>query len=261
MTTTFVRRAGALVLVAATATALTGCAGVIGAKMTYNDTEKAKVTDIVLTGGAGDLVVTTGPVTETTITRVVRNDSDPGESYRLTGTTLNLDTSCGVNCSVSYQIRTAPGVAVRGRLTSGDVRLTGVGATDLQVTSGDLLVQDAAGPVQIRATSGDVRVVGAKSTVKVRSTSGDVQAIDAGGAVDAQVTSGDVTVRLAAPASVTAQTHSGDVNVTVPKGSYKLQTDAGSGDVATPGLVSDATSKNVIDVRTSSGDVNVTSGA
>jgi DUF4097 and DUF4098 domain-containing protein YvlB len=152
-------------------------------------------------------------------------------------------------------------VAVRGQLGSGDVRLDGLGAIDLEITSGDLLVQDATGPVQIRATSGDIRVVGAKSTVKVRSSSGDVQALDAGGAVDAQVTSGDLTVRLAVPASVIAQASSGDVSVTVPRGSYKLTAQADSGDVDTHGMVSDATSKNVIDARTSSGDVNVTSGA
>jgi DUF4097 and DUF4098 domain-containing protein YvlB len=261
MTTTLARRAGALALIAAAAATLTGCAGVIGAKMTYNDTEKTKITDIVLTGGSGDLVVTTGPVTETSITRIVRNSSNPAESYKLTGTTLNLDNSCGVNCSVSYQIKAPAGVAVRGQMTSGDIRLDGVGATDLQLTSGDLLVQNASGPVQIRATSGDIRVLDAKSTVKVHSTSGDIRAMRVGGAVEAEVTSGDVSIELAAPASVTAQTHSGDVIVTVPRGSYKLVTDVTSGDLDAHGLVSDATSKNVIDVRTVSGDVNVTSGA
>jgi hypothetical protein len=262
MTTTLVRRAGVLALVAtAAATTLTGCAGVIGAQMTYNDTEKTKVTEIVLNGGHGDVVVTTGPVTETSITRVVRGSSNPGSSYKLAGTALNLDNTCGPDCSVSYQIKAPAGVAVRGQLTSGDIRLTGVGATDLQLTSGDLLVEDATGPVQVRATSGDLRVLDAKSTVKLRATSGDIQALNAGGAVDVDVTSGDVTVGLATPASVTAQARSGDINVTLPSGHYKLVTTTGSGDVAVQSVTNDATSKNVIDLRTASGDVNVTSGA
>ena len=77
--------------------------------MTYDDTEKAKITDIVLTGGSGDVTITTAPVTETTITRVIRRSTNPGESYRLVGTTLNIDTTCGVDCSVTYEIKAPPG--------------------------------------------------------------------------------------------------------------------------------------------------------
>ena len=261
MTTTPFRRAGVLALIAATTAGLSGCAGVIGAKMTYDDTEKGKITDIVLTGGAGDVSVTsTADVTQTTIHRVIRRATNPGESYKLQGTTLTIDTSCGVNCSVSYEIKTPAGVKVRGKERSGDMRLDGVADTDLEVTSGDMTVTGATGPVQIRATSGDIRVIDAKSSVKIQSTSGDIQALNAGGPVDVRVTSGDVQVSLAVPGSVTAHTTSGDVTVDVPQdGKYKLVTSHGSGDLNTQGLESDATSKNVIDVRAASGDVTVAS--
>ena len=261
MTTTSIRRAGVLALVAAAATTtLTGCAGVIGAKMTYNDTEKGKITDIVLDGGAGDVLITTGQVTETTITRIIQRSSNPGESYRLTGSTLTLDASCGMRCTVSYQIKTPPGVTVRGRLGSGDIRLDGVAAADVQLTSGDLTVANATGPVQVRATSGDINVVDSKGTVSTQATSGDTKIINPGGAVTAKVSSGDLSVVLAQPNSVTAQASSGDVNVAVPEGNYKLVTHAGSGDVDVHGMESDSTSKNVIDVKVGSGDVNVASG-
>ncbi|WP_433376492.1 DUF4097 family beta strand repeat-containing protein [Actinoplanes sp. CA-142083] len=260
MTTTLIRRAAVLALIAASTTALTGCSGVIGAKMTYDDTLKAKITDIVLTGGAGDVVVTTSEVDETTIHRVIRRSTNPGESFKLEGTTLNIDTSCGMNCSVSYEINTAPGVKVRGKERAGDIRLEGVADTDLEVTSGDLTVSDATGPVQIKATSGDIKVLNAKGSVKIKSTSGDIEALDAGGPVDIGVTSGDVHVSLTAPNSVTAHSTSGDMTIGVPAtGKYKLVTNAGSGDVHTDGLTSDATSKNVIDVRVASGDVTVAS--
>jgi DUF4097 and DUF4098 domain-containing protein YvlB len=260
MTTTLIRRAGVLALIAATTT-LTGCAGVIGAKMTYNDTEKAKITDIVLTGASGDVQIETGPYPETSITRVVRRSSNPAEPYKLDGSTLTIDASCGMNCSVSYLIKTAPGVAVRGDLRSGDVRLDGVGATDLEVTSGDLTVANATGPVQVRATSGNIRVLDAQSTVKAQATSGDMQVINAAGAVEVKVSSGNVDVVLTKPDSVTAQATSGDIKVVVPDGDYKLVTSAGSGDVDLHGMQSDPTSKNVIDVKVGSGDVNVASGA
>jgi DUF4097 and DUF4098 domain-containing protein YvlB len=262
MNPTLIRRAGVLALVAATTTTLTGCAGVIGAKMTYDDTEKTKITDIVRTGGRGDVVVTTTAAAgATTIHRVVRRATNPGESYKLTGTTLTIDTSCGVNCSVAYAINTAPGVKVHGKQHSGDVRLDGVADTDLEVTSGDLTVSEATGPVQIKATSGDIKVLGAAGPVKIKATSGDVVATDLAGPADVSITSGDVHVSLTKPNSVTAHATSGDMTIEVPTGSYKLVTSAGSGDVHTDGMQSDATSKNVIDVRVSSGDVTVASVA
>jgi hypothetical protein len=261
MTTTLVRRAGLLALGAAATTALTGCAGVLGAKMTYDDTEKTKITAIKVTGGTGDIYVKTAAVTETTIKRVVRRSSNPGESYRLQGSTLTLDTSCGRDCDVSYEIVAPAGVTLDGELRSGDVHLTGVGATDLRVTSGDIRVDDASGPVELQATSGDIRVLDAASTVKVKSTSGDVQAINAAGAVDLEVTSGDITAKLANPASVRVRAHSGDVEVIVPPGKYKVNADTGSGDNTVTGVTNDSTAKNTLDVETTSGDVRLTAAA
>ena len=261
MTTTPLRRAGALTVVAAATAALAGCAGALGARMTYNDTEPTKITEIVLSGGDGDVSITTAAVTETTIRRVIQRSSNPGESYRVTGSTLTIDSSCGHGCSVSYEIQAPTGVAVRGGLRSGDIHLSDVGAADVRVNSGDLTVRNATGPVQLRATSGDIRVLDAKSTVQVQSTSGDVEAMNIGGAVDLRVTSGDITAKLATAASVTAQTTSGDIDVLVPSGSYRIVTNTGSGDAGVVGLTSDPAAKNVIDVRTGSGDARVSAAA
>ena len=262
MTTTLVRRTGALTLIAVAATALSGCAGVIGATMTYNDTEKAKITDIVLSGGSGDVTITTAAVDTTTIKRVIRRTTNPGESYHLTGSTLNIDTSCGMDCSVNYEIQAPPGVNVRGALHSGDVHLDGIGTTDIQVTSGDMWINNASGPVKVKATSGDISVTGAKCMVSAVATSGDIRAIDPAGAVDVKATSGDVQVHLAIPHSVTAHVTSGDVDVTVPRGSYNVLTRTNhSGDTSLHGMVSDPASKNVLDIQTSSGDVNVSTTA
>jgi hypothetical protein len=225
--------------------------------MTYNDTEKAKITDIVLSGGSGDVRITTAAVDETTIQRIIRRTTNPGGSYHLSGSVLSLDTSCGLNCSVSYQIQTPPGVKVRGALDSGDIQLAGVADTDVQVSSGDMLITDATGPVKVRATSGDIQVLRAHGTVNAVATSGDIRAIDPAGAVNIRATSGDVEVRLAAPNSVTADVTSGDINVSVPDGSYDIIDRARSGDTSLNGLTSDPTSKNVLDLKASSGDVNV----
>ena len=247
----------AVLVGAAAVTVLAGCGGV-GARLTFNDIEKVKVTEIVLTGASGNVNVRTAAVTETTIQRIIHRNSDPGQSYRMEGSVLHIDTDCGEDCTVDYDIQAPAGVTVSGELRSGDVGLTGVAATDITVTSGDIMVAKAAGPVKAKTTSGDVNVLDSTGAVTIESTSGDVRAMNAGGPVSALATSGDVDVKLSAAASVSAGTSSGDVTVLVPAGSYLVAAAAASGDAAIVGLVNDPAAKNVIDVNASSGDATVT---
>ena len=251
------RRAGALTLVAAASAALAGCGGGIGATLTFNDVEKVKVSRIVLDGSSGDVQVSTAAINETQITRIVHSSSDPGLSYTLTGTELHLGTSCGPHCRVSYQIKAPVGVGVVGELSSGFVSLTGVGSADVHVSSGDIEIRGATGRVQARSTSGDVMVADSKGPATLEATSGDVHAVNIDGAVNAKATSGDIDVKLTVPASVTAAASSGDVDVIVPAGSYQVRARASSGDSNVGGITNDASSKNVLDLRTSSGDVTV----
>lgn len=256
MTTTRTRRAGVLVLIAATtASTLTGCAGVLGARMTYDDTEKTKITEIRLDGaGSGDVAIRTDAVTETSVKRVVRRNGDPGESYRLDGSTMIVDTSCDDNCSVSYEIVAPVGVKVSGELRSGDMIFDAVGDTDVKLTSGDVSVVDPTGTVKLRATSGNVRVVGAKKAVEVQSTSGDIEAMDIAAPVKLKVTSGDINAVLTTANPVTAQTTSGDVHVQVPQGSYKIVSSVDADDQDVQGITNDPTAKNEINLRTSNGN-------
>ncbi len=251
-------RIAAVAVIAASTLAVAGCGAVGGAKLTYHDTEKTRVTGIVLDGHSGDVLVTTGAAPETTITRIIRNSTDPTMSYQLVGTALHLSDDCGGDCSVSYQIEAPAGVTVSGTMSSGDVHLTGVGATDLTLTSGDVWIRDAAGPVKVHGSSGDVTVDGAKSGVTLQATSGDIRATGiTGGPVTARVSSGDVTLDLATAQSVTAGTTSGDVQVTVPTGRYKVTTDKGSGDVSVTGVTDDPAAKAALDLRVGSGDITV----
>jgi putative adhesin len=255
MTTTLTRRAGAL-CVAVTAAALTTACGGIGARLTFTDTEKGKVTEIAMQGGSGDVTVHTAAGTETTITRVVQHSSDPGPSYRMDGTVLRIDTICGPDCTVSYDITAPPGVAVTGGLTSGDVRLTDVKSADVTLTSGDIEVHGATAGVTARSRSGDMGVTGVKGAVTLEAGSGDVRATDLAGPVTARTSSGDIDVTLTEPANVTVEASSGDVRVTVPAGAYRVRADTGSGD-ANVGIDNNPTATNMLDIRTRSGDVTV----
>jgi hypothetical protein len=247
-----------LILVAAvTAPVLAGCGGV-GARLTFTDTEKVKVSEIVLTGGSGDVMVRTAEINEVRISRVIHRNSDPGKTYAIKGSVLTVDTDCGSNCSVTYDIEAPAGVAVRGELRSADIGLTGVGKTDVTVASGNIMVTKATGDVRAKATSGDIDVVDSTGTATVLSTSGDVRALNITGAVEARTTSGDVDVKLATVSSVIAHATSGNVNVIVPAGSYKINTvRSGSGDTNIIGVTNDPAAKNVIDIAAASGDASV----
>jgi hypothetical protein len=262
MTPTLARRAGAVTLIAATAAALAGCGGGIGAKLTYDDTEKVKVSEIVLTGGSGNVTVTTAAVAETKIKRIVRTDgaADPQTSYQLAGTVLTLDTSCGNQCQVSYEIQAPAGVAVRGKLGSGDLVLSDIGSADVTLGSGDAAIDRATGAVSVKSGAGDILANDLRAETTLVAGSGSVEAhgLSGGKAVRAQTGSGDVSVELTQVASVTARAGSGDVELIVPDGAYHVKTRNGSGDAELLGLVNDPSAKNVIDVQTGSGDATIT---
>jgi predicted regulator of Ras-like GTPase activity (Roadblock/LC7/MglB family) len=262
MTPTLARRAGAVTLIAATAAALAGCGGGIGARLTYDDTEKVKVSEIVLTGGGGDVTVTTAAVADTRIKRIVRTDgsADPQASYQLTGTVLTLDTSCGHQCQVSYEIQAPTGVAVRGRLGSGELSLTDIATADVTVGSGNVLITRASGAVSLKSGSGQIEAndLGAEATLVAGSGNIEAHGLSGGKPVRLQTGSGEITAELTRAASVTARTGSGNVELMVPDGAYRVKTHHGSGDAELIGLSDDPQAKNQIDVQTGSGNATIT---
>ena len=192
------RRTGSLIVVGAVAAAVAGCAGGVPNRLDFSDTEKVKVTEIVVTGGSGDVVVRTAAIAETRIKRVVRyRNGEPGQTYRLDGTVLHVDTDCGDHCNVSYDIEAPTGVAVTGTLGSGDVALTNVAATDLLVNSGDVRVTGATGAVKLETHSGDIDVRDVHGVTQLTANSGNITGTNLGGAaLAADVTSGDIDLQV-----------------------------------------------------------------
>jgi DUF4097 and DUF4098 domain-containing protein YvlB len=105
-----------------------------------------------------------------------------------------------------------------------------------------------------------VTVMDSKGPSTLEATSGDVRALNLTGGVTVKATSGDISIQLNVPASVTAVASSGDIDVIVPAGAYQVHTQTSSGDRDVSGITTDATSKNVLDLRASSGDVSVSAG-
>lgn len=250
------RYAGALVLVAALSTALTGCTPDGGwSKQTFNDTEKVKVTEVVIGGGDGTVTVHTSAINETRVQRVVRSrESEVGTKYRLDGTVLHVDTACGFQCDVAVDVHAPTGVRVRGELSSGDMTLTDISTADVKVNSGKITINRTSGDVKAEVTSGDLTVTAVRGTTRLVATSGEVKGRDLSGAVNAEVTSGNVELRLAKAASVTVRANSGNVGLGVPAGQYRLDVSTKSGDQKV-GIPDTPGATHLLDVTASSGDV------
>jgi len=151
------------------------------------------------------------------------------------------------------------GVKVGGELQSGDIRLAGVGAVDVTLTSGDVGVDSAAGAARVGTTSGDIVAGAVRGDVTLHTPSGNLEAGGVGGAADLQTTSGNIEAQLLTPAAVRAHADNGDVQVIVPDGTYRVRVspDNGDQDVTVPDTPA---AVHLVDVQTDNGDVIVRHG-
>ncbi len=168
-----------------------------------------------------------------------------------------VETDCGRQCSVSYDILVPAAVSVRGENRSGDVELTDVADVDLTAGSGRIIVRRASGAVRVRTGSGDITATEIAGTVSAHTGSGDITGRGLGaGEVQAKTGSGDVSLDLDTATSVRAQTGSGSVELFVPSDRYRVRVNTGSG-AQHIGVTDDPSAALLLDLRTGSGDVTV----
>ncbi|MFI6266299.1 DUF4097 family beta strand repeat-containing protein [Micromonospora sp. NPDC051006] len=254
------RRTGAVALgLAATLIVLAGCDNLSYRRLDYDNTEAARITTIRVLPGAGDVVVrATGGASEVRIKRVVRyQGAQPDATYQINENELVLDTDCGSRCSISYEVTAPEGVAVQGETGSGDVELSRVGTVQLQLGSGNVRLAGGSGAVRVETGSGDIEVTEVTGPVILRASSGNISARRLSGQVDVEANSGDVDVEVDQPVSARAHASSGNVNLVVPPGRYRVRSNTGSGD-AQLGVADDPGASLVLDVSTGSGDVSIT---
>lgn len=245
---------------AATLIVLAGCDTLSFRRLDYDQTERAKITRITVDGGgSGDVVVrANGPADQVKIKRMVRyQGGEPNSRYELKGDELLLPTDCGHRCSISWEVTAPKGVAVRGGTGSGNVDLTDVGAVEFTLSSGDLTISGASGEVRAATTSGNIRLVEAAGPARLRAESGDIEARRLTSAVDAEATSGNLTVELDQPAPARLHATSGNVDLAVPAGRYRVRADARSGDTDVQ-VTNDPGASLLLDVSATSGNVTVT---
>ena len=206
MTATLIRRTGAFILIAGITATLAACGG-IGARLTFTDTEKTKVTEIAVEGGSGDVTVHTAAVTGGLTSGDVRlSDIRTADLTLTSGDIVVSGATAGVKAS-----------SRSGDMTVTDSR----GAVTLQAGSGDLRAVDLAGPVSARTTSGDIEVrLTAPASVTAEASSGDVRVTVPAGAYRVRTarSSGDASVGITDDPSAAnvldVRTRSGDVTIT-----------------------------------------------
>ncbi|MEU6077772.1 DUF4097 family beta strand repeat-containing protein [Micromonospora sp. NPDC047074] len=269
-------RAAATLAVAAMLVVSTGCDNLASRRLDFDDTEAARITAVRVLPGAGDVSVRgIGTAGEVRIKRVVRyHGAQPDTTYAVKGGELVLDTDCGDDCSISYEVTVPEGVSVTGETGSGDVNLSKVGAVEMKVGSGnirvsgsgavqaetgsgDVVVSRAAGAVNVKTGSGNVEVDDSTAEVTLQTGSGDITGRRLGAGVAAEATSGNITLDLSAPASARAHASSGDVKLVVPAGRYQVRSRTGSGD-ASLGVTHDPAASLVLDLSTGSGNQTLT---
>ncbi|RKT84633.1 Putative adhesin [Saccharopolyspora antimicrobica] len=197
--------------------------------------------------------------------------------HRVEGGELVLETDCGWNCSVSYEVVLPAQVPVEGELGSGGLTVVGMASVQAEVSSGSVELVDIAGPVGVRASSGGVRVSGTDSPVEVRSNSGSIELVDLGGRVEAEASSGGITgtglrgaeivatsssgsieLELTGPQRAEVSTSSGGIDLVVPADRYRVDTDTGSGgaDIQVP---QDPSAAKRLTLSSGSGHISVRS--
>jgi Putative adhesin len=190
------------------------------------------VTEVAVRAGTGDVRVTTGaPGSAVVVRRVLQWSFGTADSVEsVTGGRLDVAPRCSHqlgfgDCSVSYEITTPPGVALLLESDTGDVSVAG--------STGDLTLASDTGDVAVR----DARA----------------------GTANVSTSTGDVDVRFAAaPQNVRVTSSTGSVVVQVPadRTSYDARTSSSTGSQTVTVPIS-STADRHIDVRTSTGDVEV----
>jgi hypothetical protein len=273
-------RTALVALVAGTVlTALTGC-GIRIVEYEFSDDHVVAetITSVRARNGSGDVTIRHQEgLTETKVHRRVqhtKNNKPTGATHRVEGTTLVLDT-CGDHCEANYEVLVpSADTTVVGDVGSGDAIIEGLASVDLENGSGDVTVRDIAKDVKIKAGSGNfsaTRVGGALTAdvgsgrIELNTVKGKVLAVAHSGDIDGSFLSGDVIVdagsgrvelTLAEPRSVRVNNGSGDVNVRVPGGPYKITGSSGddSREIHVP---TDPGASLELNLTTGSGEVRV----
>ena len=170
-----------------------------------------------------------------------------------------LDTSSGNVAATSVVSEQLDGQTGSGNLTVSDVRVST--PLVLDTSSGDVKLSKVRAPsLRLDTGSGDITVTDATTAAIKASTSSGHVAVSRTTARDLELDSGSGNLSLdtaTAPTTVKADTSSGNVSITVPRGAYLLTLQQNGGRLVIDGITPDSRSARRLDLSTGSGDISV----
>lgn len=211
------------------------------------------VDELRVRAGSGDVTVIGGPRRDVRVDMAIqrgmfRGAWKPEVGVRAGGRELELNSNCSVweqigvgHCGASFTISVPRGTRVV-----------------VEASSGEVDVSKLDGPVTVDASSGDVHAAVVRGPLTINASSGDVRVDDhRGHVVSATASSGDIDIHAAVPPRrLRAEASSGDVTVLVPDVTYRVESDADSGDEEVQ-VRQDPDAPRVIEAQASSGSVSV----
>lgn len=233
-----IRQALAVVGIAAAGLgALTACGWGFGDEHASDSaTVGEKFTSVRFENDSGNVTISTGDTPS--VKRDISYHGDkPHPTHHVEDGTLVLEPCPDSNCEIDYTVVVPEGTKVDGEVSSGDVEITGTDAVNVKSSSGNVTVKDVPGTVNAEASSGEVELTGIGDDAQV------------------QASSGNVAVELVKPADVRVDSSSGEVEVGVPSGSYRVRLHS-SGEVDSD-VEDDPSGDHSVDVHADSGNVTL----
>lgn len=248
--------AGGTALIVLGVLLITGWAPWASTSATQRDELDAAVVRLDL--GSGDVTVRRGAVERISLLARARSWwGAPGQGWQRDGDAVVLG-NCGWRCVADYELTVPPGTRVEGETGSGSVTIDGAGAVDVEVGSGSIDIGNVTGAVRASTGSGSVSLAGIGGASTVHSSSGSITGHALAGPVDATTSSGDVILDLTRQQDVRAQTSSGDVELTVPAGRYRVEAHShGADNEGRIQIADDPDARYSLELSTSSGAVSV----
>lgn len=133
--------------------------------------------------------------------------------------------------SLDLEIALPQDIALEVKDSSGDARFRHIAAMDLQDSSGDIEIEDAAGPISIKDSSGDIEIENVANAVSIRDSSGDIDVAHVAGNFTVEAdSSGDIRATNIDGTVLVKKDSSGDISVSTVGGDFRVLVD-GSGSI------------------------------
>ena len=145
--------------------------------------------------------------------------------------------------SLDLEIELPQNIALEVKDSSGDATFRHIASMQLQDSSGDIEIEDAAGPLSIKDSSGDIEIELVSGAVSIRDSSGDIEVdrvegnftieADSSGDIRATNIDGTVLVKKDSSGDISVRTVGGDFRV-LADGSGSIRSDDVQGEIETP---------------------------